>query len=275
MLPLNIARGFGSMIGMTAYFFLKSRRSIAHDNLRHAFPDKSDSELRSIAKGSFRNFGISMAELLWFPRMTDDILNATLQSVNFHKVKEATEKGKGLIVLSGHFGNWELIASGIARLSRIPFTIIVQRQSNRLIDAVINRHRCMYGNSVVPMGISVREILTTLQAGGVIAIAPDQSAPKEGVYVNFFGREVATHQGPAVFALRCRSPILMGFLVRQDNGSYRCFIEEVEFSDISGNDNAAVLELTQRHTACLEDYIRRYPDHWLWMHRRWKNIRPG
>jgi len=274
LLPLSAARRLGKLIGISGYMLLKSRRLIALDNLKHAFPEKSDSELRVIAKGSFRNFGISMAELLWFPRMTDDMLKKTLQSDNYHKVKDAAAKGKGLIVLSGHFGNWELIASGMARLNSLPFTIIVQRQSNRLIDAVINRHRCMYGNRVVPMGISVREILTTLQAGGVIAIAPDQSAPREGVYVNFFGRQVATHQGPAVFALRCGSPILLGFLVRQENGSYRSFIEEIKYGDLNRSGSEAVLELTQRHTACLEDYIRRYPDHWLWMHRRWKNIRP-
>jgi KDO2-lipid IV(A) lauroyltransferase len=273
ILPLRTAQRFGSLIGLTAYYLLVSRRSIAFDNLRHAFPEKPDAELRFIAKGSFRNFGISMVELLWFPKLTDELLNKLLQSDNFNKVKEATAKGRGLIVLSGHFGNWELIASGIARLNRLSFTIIVQRQSNRLVDEVINRQRCLYGNKVVQMGISIREILTTLQNGGVIAIAPDQSAPKEGVYVDFFGRQVATHQGPAVFALRCRSPILMGFLIRQNDGSYRCIIEEIDFSDIHGKDNAAVEQLTQRHTKCLEQYIRKYPDHWLWMHRRWKNIR--
>jgi KDO2-lipid IV(A) lauroyltransferase len=272
LLPLRAAQRFGSLIGIISYHLLTSRRSIALDNLRHAFPEKSEAELRYIAKGSFRNFGITMAELLWFPKMTDDVLHKILHSDNIHNVRETAKSGKGLIVLSGHFGNWELIASGIARLIQLPFTIIVQRQSNYLVDEVINRHRCMYGNRVVPMGISIREILTTLQNGGVIAIAPDQSAPKEGVYVNFFGRQVATHQGPAVFALRCRSPILMGFLVRQNDGSYRSIIEEITFSDITGKDNTAVEQLTQRHTTCLENYIRQYPDHWLWMHRRWKNI---
>jgi KDO2-lipid IV(A) lauroyltransferase len=273
ILPLRIVQRFGSMLGIIAYHMLAKRRSIALDNLRHAFPEKTEAERRSIAKGSFRNFGISMTELLWFPNLNDEILHKIVSSENIHLVNEATEKGKGLIVLSGHFGNWELIASGIARLSGLPFTIIVQRQSNKLVDEKINQNRCLYGNRVVPMGISVREILNTLQKGGVIAIAPDQSAPKEGTYVNFFGRMAATHQGPAVFALRCRSPILMGFLVRQKDNSYNCLIEEIYYSDITGKDEAAVEQLTQRHTYCLEKYIRQYPDHWLWMHRRWKNVR--
>jgi Kdo2-lipid IVA lauroyltransferase/acyltransferase len=273
LLPLGMAQRFGSFLGIIAYHLLAKRRSIALENLRQAFPEKEENERESIAKGSFRNFGISMAELLWFPKLNDEMLHKILSSENIHLVKEAAEKGKGLIVLSGHFGNWELIASGIARLSRLPFTIIVQRQSNKMVDEVINRNRCLYGNRVVPMGISVREILTTLQGGGVIAIAPDQSAPKEGVYVNFFGKMTATHQGPAVFALRCRSPILMGFLVRQRDKSYKTIIEEIDYTDITGKDEIAIEQLTQRHTNCLEQYIRQYPDHWLWMHRRWKNIR--
>jgi len=272
-LPLRQAQHLGSCIGRMLYYLLASRRTIALENLQNAFPDKNKSEIIKIAKGSFRNFGISMAELLWFPKLSDDKLAKLIKTNDIQKVNRAVTEGKGLIVLSGHFGNWELIASGIARLSHTPFTIVVQRQANKLVDNVINNHRCLYGNRVVPMGISVREILTTLQSGGVIALAPDQSAPKEGVYVDFFGRSVPTHQGPAVFALRCRSPILIGFLIRQTDGSYNCIIEEILYSDIKGHDNEAVKKLTQRHTECLEKYIRLYPDHWLWMHRRWKHVR--
>ena len=259
-LSLQQAQRFGSCIGNMLYYLLRSRRAIAMENLHSAFPEKSKSEIIQIAKGSFKNFGISMAELLWFPKLNDDWLTKLIKSDDIQKVNRAHTKGKGLIVLSGHFGNWELIASGIARLSHTPFTIVVQRQSNKLVDDVINKHR-------------IREILTTLQNGGVIALAPDQSAPKEGVYVEFFGRSVPTHQGPAVFALRCRSPILIGFLIRQSDGSYNCVIEEIAYSDIKGYDSEAVKILTQRHTACLEKYIRLYPDHWLWMHRRWKHVR--
>ena len=176
-----------------------------------------------------------------------------------------------MVMLSGHFGNWELIAFAVAHQSGLPFTIIVQTQSNRAVDRVINRHRCLLGNRVVPMGISVRETIRTLRSGGIVAIAPDQSGPEEGVFVDFFGRNVATHQGPAAFSLRTGAPMQMGFIIRVDDGRYKVVLEEISTEPLTGDSDENILELTRRHTALLERYIRLYPDHWLWMHRRWKH----
>jgi KDO2-lipid IV(A) lauroyltransferase len=173
-------------------------------------------------------------------------------------------------MLSGHFGNWELIAAGVGYLGKVSMTVIVQTQSNKLVDRVINRHRCLLGNKVVTMDKSVREILGALQRGEVVAIAPDQSGPMEGVFVDFFGRSVATHQGPAAFALRTGAPVQMGFIVRNIDGSYEVTLEQVSTAGLT-NDGESIIELTRRHTALLEQYIRAYPDHWLWMHRRWKH----
>ena len=270
-LPLKAAQRFGSFLGTIAYHVIKGRRLVALDNLQHAFPEKSQEELIAIAKGSFRNYGITMMEFLWFPRMTDEISSRFVKVRNLELLKEGFSRGKGMVMLSGHFGNWELIAFAVAYLSQLPITIIVQTQNNKLVDDVINAHRCLRGNKVIPMGMSVREIIRTLQNGGIIAIAPDQSGPMEGAFVNFFGRRVATHQGPAVFALRSGAPLQIGFIVRQGDGTYEVILEEIPASDLSGHSEENVTELTQRHTIVLERYIRAYPDHWLWMHRRWKH----
>ncbi|MBI1806750.1 MAG: lysophospholipid acyltransferase family protein, partial [Ignavibacteria bacterium] len=104
-----------------------------------------------------------------------------------------------------------------------------------------------------------------------VAIAPDQSGPMEGVFIEFFGRRVATHQGPAAFALRSGAPMQIGFIIRRSDGTYEVILEDIRTADLHGNTEANILELTRRHTAILERYIRRYPDHWLWMHRRWKH----
>jgi KDO2-lipid IV(A) lauroyltransferase len=177
-----------------------------------------------------------------------------------------------LVVLSGHYGNWELIAFGMAYLAKIPFTIIVQKQNNIFVDAIINKHRCWFGNRVVPMGLSVREIIKTLHDGGIVAIAPDQSGDKDhGIYIEFFGSVVATHQGPAVFALRSGAPLLMGFMLRQPDGTYEVILEEIPTKDLIGHSDENIRELTRRHLRKLEQHIRQHPDHWLWMHRRWKH----
>lgn len=257
---------------MLAYYVMGGRRRIALDNLRHAFPEYSTQRLSEIAKGAFRNYGIAIMELLWFPRLTDEVMASLVKLQNPERITEAFAQGRGLVMLSGHFANWELIAFAVGSLSRVPFTIIVQTQNNAKVDKVINEHRCLRGNRVVPMGMSVREIIKTLNDKKVVAIAPDQSGPKEGTYVEFFGRLVATHQGPAVFALRTGAPLQMGFMVRLSDGTYSVKIEDIPTDNLPGDDEEKVRELTQRHTALLERYIREYPDHWLWMHRRWKHV---
>jgi len=212
-----------------------------------------------------------MMEFLWFPRLTDKRLASLVKINNPELLSEGHARGKGMIMLSGHFGNWELIAFGVASMCKLPFTIIVQTQSNARINTAINGLRSLRGNKVIPMGISVREIIKTIDNRGIIAIAPDQSGPMEGAFVDFFGQNVATHQGPAAFALRSGAAMQMGFMIRQIDGTYNVQLEEIPFGDLHDHSEESVRILTQRHTALLERYIRDYPDHWLWMHRRWKH----
>ena len=270
-MPLKSAQRLGGYLGRAAYGLVSSRRRIAMENLRHAFPEKSEDERRAIVKGAFRNYGITLVELLWFPNLTDGILRKLITVRNPELLARGRDAGRGMVWLSGHFGNWELIALGVARLTGIPVSIIVQTQANKLIDRVINGHRCLFGNIVIPMGMPVRGIIKTLSEGGVIAIAPDQSGPMEGPFVDFFGRRVATHQGPAVFALRMGAPMLIGFMIRKADGTYEATLEEVPTSDLTVPTEENIVELTRRHTAILERAIRLNPDHWLWMHRRWKH----
>jgi KDO2-lipid IV(A) lauroyltransferase len=273
-MPLKSAQRFGAFIGSLGYKLSPRRREVAFVNLRFAFPEKTETEIKLIARGSFQNFGIAFLELLWFPRITPEIMCNLVVSKNLDCLLDAHAKGKGLILLSGHFGNWELTAFGGAYLSKIPFNIIVQTQNNRLVDEAINRHRCWYGNKVVPMGMSVREVIRTLNDKGVIAIAPDQSGDRlGGLYLEFFGRKTATHQGPAAFALRSGAPLLMGFLTRNNDMTYNLTIESVDLSDLGKPTEENIAEATRRHVAILEKYIRQYPDHWLWMHRRWKHTK--
>ncbi|MGA2625286.1 MAG: lysophospholipid acyltransferase family protein [Bacteroidota bacterium] len=271
LLPLKSAQRLGGYLGSLAFHLYTPRKNIALENLRHAFPDKTEEELRKIAQGAFRNYGIALVELLWFPNLDDKALRRLVEIENLELMKAAYARGKGLIMLSGHFGNWELIALAMGYLSKLPITIIVQTQANKLVDDVINRNRCLLGNRVVPMGMSVREIIRTLDEGGVVAIAPDQSGAMEGAFVNFFGRSVATHKGPAVFALRSGAPVQMGFITRKPGGRYTVVLEEIPTGDLTDNTEESVVELTRRHTALLEKYVRMHPDHWLWMHRRWKH----
>ncbi len=271
LLPLRSVQHLGDAVGLLAYRLVSSRRAVALENLGYAFPELTDAERSRIARDAFRNYAVALFEFLWFPRLDDRTLRELVSIPSTQKIVDTVAAGKGLILLSGHFGNWELDAFAAARISGEPFTIIVQTQSNKLVDRVINEHRCLMGNSVVPMGIGVRDILRALHGGKVVAIAPDQSGPREGVFVNFFGRMVATHQGPAVFALRTGAPMMLGSLIRQQDGRYEVLLEDVPADGLPEGEEEAVVELTQRHTALLERIIRKHPGQWLWMHRRWKH----
>jgi KDO2-lipid IV(A) lauroyltransferase len=273
LMPLKSAQVLGKTLGQISYCVLTKRRAITLENLKNAFPEKSDTELKIIIKGVFQNLAISVCEFLWFPNLTDETLRKLVKYNNLDIMTGRHKLGRGMIMLSGHFANWELIAFATAYTTEIPFTIIVKTQTNKKVDRVINRHRTKYGNRVVAMEQSVREILSALTNGGIVAMAADQSAPKESVFVEFFGRAVATFQGPAVFALRSGAPLQMGILIRQPDFTYEAIIEEIDYSDLKEYNEQNIIELTQRHTALLEKYIRRYPELWMWTHRRWKNIK--
>ncbi|HTP14086.1 MAG TPA: lysophospholipid acyltransferase family protein, partial [Bacteroidota bacterium] len=139
-------------------------------------------------------------------------------------------------------------------------------------DVRINRWRTMFGNSIVPMESAVRELLRLLHEGKAVGMVADQTAAKESISIPFFGREVPTYEGPAMFSLKTGAPLLLGLAIRREDGTYSGRFEEVPSADISGYTKEHVAELTRRHVAMMEAIIRRYPDQWMWMHKRWKHV---
>jgi KDO2-lipid IV(A) lauroyltransferase len=272
LLPLRLVRSIGALLGGGAYSLWAHRRRIALDNLTKAFPDRSRGELESIAKGAFRNVGISLLELLWFSRITPDKIRSLVRFDNPDLIRERYAQGKGLLLLTAHFGNWELLAQSVKTNLGIPVHIIVKTQANPLVDKKVNQRRTRFGNPVIPMETSLREVLKALRAGEAIGIVADQAAPMENVPIEFFGRNVPTHQGPAVLSLKVGSPLVALFSVRQADGSYEVYVREIPRRDLGGYTPENVVELTKRHTKLTEEFIRTYPDHWMWMHKRWKHV---
>ncbi len=274
LMPFPWIQRTGRFLGGAFYRVMPARRAITLDNLRHAFPGSTEAGLKTIAKGAFENFGIAMSEFLCFSKLDRPGLETLLHFNENRPHFEAIARGGALIYLTGHFGNWELSGVGSAALSGVPYLVIVKTQSNRLVDRVVTSLRCSFGNNVVPMDRAIRECLTTLKSGGVVALAPDQSASRESDFIPFFGREVATFRGPAAFALKAGVPVMMGFVIRRPDYTYDFVLEQVPGADLVGATDENVRELTRRHVNVLERYVRLHPDHWLWMHRRWKHIVP-
>jgi len=272
LLPLYLVHKTGFAIAQLAYPFMKSRRKIAIRNLQNAFPEMDAERREQIAFHSFQNISATFIELLWLQNLTKDGIKQRVCIDNFDLLEQLLERKKGIVFLTAHFGSWELAIQAISVYTDTPVCTIAKSQSNALVDRLINRWRELFGLKIVPMGVSVREILRTLQQGGIVALAADQTAPKESVSVEFFGRQVPTFQGPSVFSLKTGAPIILGCTVRQENGNYEMHLVHVPSDDLNGSSDENILELTRRQVCMTEEIIRQYPEQWMWMHKRWKHV---
>jgi KDO2-lipid IV(A) lauroyltransferase len=272
LIPLRCVHRTGFILARIFYPFLKSRKDVALKNLRNAFPDMDESTRRQIAFRSFQNISATFAELLWHKKFTKESIKQRVQIENFELLKQLQRKNKGIIFLSSHFGSWELAAQAIAVYADSPMYVVAKQQSNLLIDRLITKWREQFGIKIILMGLGIREMLKALHQGGIIGLVADQSAPKESVAVKFFGRDVPTFEGPAVFCLKTGAPIILGCTVRQKDGNYTMRLTQVPSEDLTDDSDENILELTQRQVRMTEDIIRQYPDQWMWMHKRWKHV---
>ena len=252
----------------------RKRCIITRDNLKAAFPGESNQWIEQIVIGSYRNLGITLAELLAFESLSENDFYHYIKYENIELIHNAYNRGRGVLLMSGHFGNWELIAYTAGLFTKIPILIVVKPQSNELADEFLNKYRTQGGNSVISMYNAAIRMVKTLRSGGIIALLADQSATMDkDIFVDFFGRAAATFEAPADLALRLNIPIIMGFAVRQEDCTYKVKLTEIFHDDLEFN-KEGIIELTRRHVKALEDAISEHPDHWAWQHRRWKHQPP-
>ncbi len=271
LLPFRTVQHLGAAAGQFVGVTLGYRRAVTLDNLRNAFPEWDQAKLDAVVRGSFRSVGISLFEFMYLPKMSAADVNEVCLVTNAELVRKAYSCGRGALMLTAHFGNWELLAQAFFTSTGIPLHIIVKPQANKLVDEKINRWRTRLGNGVVSMD-SIREMLRLLRENKAVGIVADQTAAKESISVPFFGRDVPTYEGPAVLSLKTDTPLIAGFAVRQENGTYEAWFEEVPSSDLSEFTPQHVAELTRRHVALTESVIRQHPEQWMWMHKRWKHV---
>ena len=180
------------------------------------------------------------------------------------------KRGRGAILVGGHFGNWELMGAALAQMG-YPIVFLVGEQHNILVDRMMNRHREFMGIQIIHMGAAVRGVIKSLRANCIVALLSDQDAGRDGVFVDFFGKKSSTHQGPAVFALKTGVPIVFASAIRRPCGRHHIVLEKLCFDHLKNITDENIKEVTQAYTSLLERKIREYPDHWFWMHRRWKS----
>jgi len=257
-------------LGDFVFFVLKTRRHVVLRNLSVAFPHMEYTEKLRIARRAYRNFAAMVLEYCRFPVLTKDDVLSMVSIEGEESVKAALAAGKGGVMVAGHYGNWELMGAALA-LKGYPVCFLVGEQHNRLVDDKMNAFRELMGISIIHRGVAVRGVLKALRQNMFVALLSDQDAGKDGVFVDFFGRPSSTHQGAAVFALKTGSPIITGVPVRHGRFKHRVHVGVIATDQYKGVTDENVKALTQAYTAFLEDQIRKHPDHWFWMHKRWKS----
>lgn len=273
-LPLSITAALGRPFGLLIYWLYKKHRNIAKDNLRLAFgADISDKEIDRITKKIFQNLVTAFFEFMRIPWLTVEKLDDRVQCDGMENLQGALKKGRGVIFVTAHLGNWELLAAYYG-LKGFPVDIVARELDNPAFEKFVKWTRQRSGNRIVSKSRAMRKLLRTLASNGIAGILLDQNvALAEGVFVDFFGTLACTNKGPAMLAAISGAAIIPTFILRE-GGKHRIIInKEVERVDTGDKDRDAVVN-TARMTKAIESAIKGHPDQWFWVHRRWKTRPP-
>ena len=271
LLPRRIGLFVAAKIGAFAYLILPKYRNIAIDNLTYVFgKEKTPLEIRAIARKVFENLAKNAFELVQFPKINENNFEKLVNIVGRENLDAGYAKGKGIVVITAHFGNWELMAATL-RLYGCPGVTIGRRIYFYKYDQLLNYFRKVHDVNVIYRDDSPRKMLKTLKENKIVGVVADQDVDSvEGVFVDFFGRPAFTPSGPVGLA-RASGAALIPVLIRRNADDTHTVIAEKEIglSD-TGDKEKDLVENTKRWSAVIESYIRNYPEQWVWMHKRWK-----
>jgi KDO2-lipid IV(A) lauroyltransferase len=276
ILPRPLARAFAIAIAQLVYLLHFRLREVGMRNLGMVFPEKSLPERRRILRGVFTSLGRQLAELCQFPRYTAENIGEVVVYDGLDNFQKAYSRGKGVLFLTAHFGGWELSAFAHS-LHGHWLHVVMRPMDNPYLDRLLQSYRTMHGNKVVPKDDFVRGLLAAMRAGETVGILMDTNmTPPQGVFVDFFGSPACTASGLARIALRTDAAVVPGFTIWDKAlGKYRLRFDPAVQLIRTGNLEADVIANTQKFTSIIEEYVRRYPDQWLWVHRRWKTRPEG
>lgn len=271
-LPRKLSLKIGEILGGLIYS-IGIRVEVARDNLTRAFPELDSTQINRIARACYRHFGALMAEFARLPLLRREIVFDLVEMEGLDVLDEALKKGKGGIVVSGHFGNWELMGAAAAVMG-YPVSYVVTGQQNEQVEELMDQLRRSAGIQIIKRRQATKGILKALQENRLIAVLSDQDAHEAGAFVPFFGRLASTPRGAAIFALRTGADLIFVQSHRRGADRLKVVYERISFKDLPNDQDEAVLGLTRRFTARLEQAVSRHPEQWFWMHRRWKTPPP-
>jgi Kdo2-lipid IVA lauroyltransferase/acyltransferase len=272
LLPYGIALRTGEVLGLLIFYFWRSRRAIALGNLQEAVDRGAlslSSSPRSVIRQNFKNLGKLIMEVIKIHYGFGDSIFRTVELRGVENFRKAHDKGKGVILITGHCGNWELMAVYLS-LNLTKVKVVARKQDNDYINRFIEKTREKYGNSVIYKEGALKKILTSLKKNETVGILMDQSVIRsEGFVIHFLGKNAYTLKTPAIIARKTGTPIIPAFIRRTGNGHVIEIGEEIPLTE-AGDVDTALLHDTIIFSRSIEEFIKKYPADWLWIHRRWK-----
>jgi KDO2-lipid IV(A) lauroyltransferase len=268
------------ILTFSCYLGLSRLRHVGERNLELALPELPPKTRKTILRHVFRNLGWQLVEFCRMPRYTPRNTRSWIRTEGLEHYLAAERRGKGVLILTGHLGAWEL-SSFYHSLMGHPMGMVIRRLDNRLLDEYVNAIRCLHGNRVLHKDDFARGLLTAMRSGQSVGILMDTNmTPPQGEFVKFFGITACTASGLARVALKTGAAVLPGFCLWEEKEQQYVlhFGPELHFNSTAGPEadrESDIRALTQQCNDVLESWIRRYPDQWLWIHRRWKTRPPG
>src|ERR1700747_198651 len=276
LMPRPLSRAFAIGIGQVVYLLHFRLRQVGMRNLAMVFPEKSVAERKRILRGVFTSLGRQLAELCQFPRYTAQNVDDVVVYDGLENYERAYARGKGVLFLTAHFGGWELSAFAHS-LHGHWLHVVMRPMDNLYLDRLLQSYRTMHGNKVVPKDDFVRGLLAAMRAGETVGILMDTNmTPPQGGFVDFFGILACTATGLRRIGLRTDAAVVPGFTIWDEVlGKCRLRFDPAIELVRTGNLEADIIANTQKFNNVIEDYVRKYPDQWLWVHRRWKTRPEG
>jgi len=275
VLGFRRAGALGSRIGRLGYHPLGIRRAVVERHVAAAFPGLDRAEVVRIARASYESLGRTSIETALLPRYSRQELMALFEGEDgWDTVERGLAAGRGLIIVTGHVGNWELGGAYLAARG-LPIDAVARGMENPVFERYLTQTREKLGVRIVHDAEAVRRVPRALREGRVVGFLMDQAAAGlASTWVPFFGRMAKTPRGPATFALRLRCPVVFAIALRQPSGQYRMSLEAITVED-TGDLERDVDAIVAQYTKVLEKWVRRAPEQYFWHHRRWKHQQPG
>lgn len=271
LLPWKLAYFLGTTLGDVLYFVVKPRKNLILENLNNARGfELNCQEKEKLTRQVYRNFGKTLIEFVKIIRWDKKTIDKVVKIEGLDNLQEAKQRGKGVVLLTGHIGNWHVMGMAVT-LNGYPVNNVIKRQRNSWvadwIAAQIERAKM---RSIFQSSNNPREIIKALRNGDIVEFLGDLHAGDGGVFIDFLGRPASTYPGPVVLAIRTGAPIVVAVDVRLKDNTHRVFIEEPVYLDAGKADEEQVIKHLFLLTKRLEKYIIKYPDQWFWLHNRWK-----